>query len=399
LHVITLKPRLIICLLIIVYSTGVFACVYNVRDVGFADILSSPYILYYFITDNTPDTQLTAFKSIAHSVLMETNVSFEIINIERNKDHPANEFIKFWDVRFFPAAIVASPFGQSRVLQITSEHQTFNASALKAVESVVSSPVRGEVLQHIIKAYAVVVLIEGIDARENKAALKVIKSANNEIKRIMPQLPKTIENPPHLITVEREKLSQEKLLLWSLGINAEDLNVPHAAIFYGRGRRFGPVLKGEGISTKNIYMLLSIIGLSCECGIDRLQLMGTTIPLQWDSKKKSEVLSKLGFDAENPMVKTEMMQIMSLGYGKSAREDFEAERSEEAFRNYDEMVMQLGTKQKTGRITPAQLSEMAASDRPKGLSIKKTLLILSLIAMLIIVAGFIILVQRKRSQS
>ena len=123
----------------------------------------------------------------------------------------------------------------------------------------------------------------------------------------MPQMPKTIENPPHLITVQRDKLQQEKLLLWSLGINTEDLDEPHAAIFYGRGRRFGPVLNGKGISTKNIYTLLSIIGLSCECGIDRLQLMGATIPIKWDSKKKSEVLSKLGFDAENPMVKTEMM--------------------------------------------------------------------------------------------
>jgi hypothetical protein len=195
--------------------------------------------------------------------------------------------------------------------------------------------------------------------------------------------------------VQSDKLLQEQVFLWSLGITAEDLQEPHAAIFYGRGRRFGPVLKGEEISTKNIYTLLSIIGLSCECGIDRLKLMGATIPIKWNSDKKSEVLTKLGFDAENPVVKTEMMQIMSLGYGKSSREDFEIERSEEAFKNYDEMVMQLGAKQNTGRITPAQLSEMAASDGLNEFSFKKILLVLGIVALLIICGGLAIFVLRK----
>lgn len=74
----------------------------------------------------------------------------------------------------------------------------------------------------------------------------------------------------------------------------------------------GPVLQGDLISRDIIHNLLSIVGADCECGLDHSWILGRMIPLRWESSVQNELAKNLGFDIENPMVRSEMSQILSL---------------------------------------------------------------------------------------
>lgn len=125
-------------------------------------------------------------------------------------------------------------------------------------------------------------------------------------------MPKSIKEGPHILFLSQEKTQQEKILLWSLDIDVENSEGPKVVVLFGRGRRSGPVLTGEHITHENIFSLLAIIGADCECGLDRSAILGKMVPLRWEKKVQSHLITELGFDAENPMIKAEMSQILSI---------------------------------------------------------------------------------------
>ena len=114
------------------------------------------------------------------------------------------------------------------------------------------------------------------------------------------------------MVISQDKIHEEKILLMSLGIKAEKVVEPAIAIIYGRGRIIGPVLQGEQITQKRLFNLLTIVGADCECGLDQSWILGRMIPLRWESSVQSELVQFLGFDVENPLVKSEMSQILSV---------------------------------------------------------------------------------------
>jgi hypothetical protein len=245
---------------------------------------------------------------------MDSNVEVEIINIEKPNNSRAMEYLHFWEIKSFPSAILVSPEGRSLVLPLSggTPNKSLKESLWSVLESVVSSPKREKIRQNIVKSYCMIVLIQGKDVAENRKAEESVADAMAKIAKMMSQMPKQVKGPPQLILIPRESAPQEKILLWSLGVN-EDMSEPHAAVIYGRGRQIGPRLKGEEITESEIFNLLSVIGSACECGLDRGWILGPMLPLRWDKKLQTEVVELLGFDAESPMVKTEISQILSLG--------------------------------------------------------------------------------------
>ena len=125
-------------------------------------------------------------------------------------------------------------------------------------------------------------------------------------------LPKPVHIPPEIITIKEEDHPQEDVLLWSLGWEKADNVAPAVALVYGRGRRMGPMLKSENIKKDIVRNMLRFIGEDCECGLDRSWMLGTMIPMRWDSKLQAGVVSQYGFDADNPMIISEMSQILSV---------------------------------------------------------------------------------------
>lgn len=401
LSVIVLKIRLttVICILCSFYFSETFGCEYNVRDAGFVTILPTPYRIYCFIRNDTPEELTSTFKQISYTTFMDTNIEFEIINVEQNNDHPAMEYFHFWEIQSFPSAILVSPKGRSMVLPISFSKKSFKETVWSSLESAVSSPKREEILEHIVKAYSAVILIEGKDTVKNKRVHDAVDAASRKIAGMMSQLPKHIDEPPHIIVIPQELIFQERILLWSLNVNESEVNEPCVAVLYGRGRRIGPLLKGEQITESVLFNILFVIGLSCDCGLDARWTRGTLIPHKWGEKMQSDVVKYLGFDAESPMVKMEISSIMSINRSIRMEDNGNIGSSRDELNEYREDVLEYENGSAIGRVSPAQLRELSStgSATPKsGLNFKMILTITSIIVLLIFVGGLFILLKSRR---
>jgi len=291
------------------------------------------------------------FKQISYAIFLDSNVEVEIINVKKQKNHPAMEYFHFWEIKRLPAAILVSPKQHSLVLPISIPNKPFKEAVWTAIENVVSSPKREKILQSIVKAYCVVLLIQGKNATENKRAQEEVTGAIEEISKRMNQLSETITEPPSLIVIPQELLSEERILLWSLGLDENEVSEPY-------------VLKGEEISRRNLFNILSVIGESCQCGYDMGWILEMRIPLRWGMEVQSELVKQLGFDPENPMVKTEMSQILSIGSTLITEGEGYAQSPDV----YSEGTIEFESEPSVGRISPAQFSEMDSPETiPSGI--------------------------------
>jgi hypothetical protein len=306
------------CLALGAYSAR--GCEYNVRAVGFIDVGIEPYRLIVYLPENFPAGELSGLKEALEVALVETNIRFEAVTAGADANQPALELVKTHGISRFPAAVLVSPDGQSMPL-ILSEKETSLAKAVPAaLESVLASPLRRQILEKCADVYGVVLLIEGPDSKANAAARETISAAINNINEQMEYLPtptagKPIEKPPELAVLDQKSLTREQVLLWTLRLKPEDVNQPRAAVFYGRGRWIGPLFEGENLTAGNLTQLLAIIGGDCECGLDYRWVQGTMLPVRWDEALQQKVVASLGFDPENPMTKMEMVSIVRRGMG------------------------------------------------------------------------------------
>ena len=368
------------------------ACVYNVRDMGFVDFGAAPYRLYCYVRDGTPQEIVSRFKEISYATLLDSNVEFETVNLERQPDHPAMEYLRFWEIQSTPALALVSPKGRSLVLPVSGSVTPAREAIWNSLESVVTSAKREEILQHIVSAYSVVLFIEGEDPAENRAAYQSVAAATEKVVDMMRYLPKQIDEPPYIVVIPRAMLAREKVLLWSLGIDEERMRQPCVAVIYGTGRRIGSVLAGWQIRGSALLGTLATIGLSCECGLDRQWLLGSRIPLRWGERIRSQVTKKLGFDPENPMVKTEMSMIMALGLAAS----------EGAPDEYNEEVLPLTSQANPAGLSPAQFRELVSPPSASsiwGLPLRSTLLSIGAGGLFVLVGVLLIFLRARRRLS
>jgi hypothetical protein len=321
------RLMLIVCTCCCLHPFAAFACRYNVREVGFVDLGIERYRLYGYVDKNTPAEITSSFEQISYAALLESNIEAEIIDVNQQKDHPA---IKYLDslqlvakpraalaaaqIQTFPSAVLVSPDGQTLSVPLNSTRQPFEQTLRSGLDDTLSSPKRQEILQQVAKAYGVVLLIESLDAEQNKKAKEAARGAIKLVAGQMQYLPKPIAHPPVLIEVSQASLSQENVLLWSLGLDKDKLDQPHAAVLYGRARWMGPMFKGEQITQDNLTAVLFVIGEDCECGFDHRWLQGTMLPARWDENLLSSAAESLGFDPESPMIKAEISWIVGRGF-------------------------------------------------------------------------------------
>jgi len=368
---------------------------YTVRDVGFVDIGLTPYRLYYYI-------RVGAKQRKRASPLLDSNVAVEIVNVEEQKDHQAIEYLHSQNIKSFPAAVLVSPKGESLVLPISSSSKPFEEVTRATLESVVVSPKREEILQHIVEAYCVVLLIQGKEPAGNERAREIITSAIEEIAKMMGQMPKPTKEPPRLVVMPPESFSQERILLWSLGVNENEMDKPHAAVLYGRGRWIGPLLKGETITENILFNILSVIGSACECGLDRRLILGMMLPLRWGENLQSKAAELLGFDPENPMVKMEMGQILSMGM--SAEDEKSTEPLADALYSYREETVEFESEPTVVMIPPVRSEQFREPDstEPASPEVGSTFRVALFITggmffLILVVGGFIIFRARQKA--
>jgi hypothetical protein len=391
------------CVLTTFLTIGLFTavslgCIYNIRDIGYTDLGSESYRLYFFVQSGTLKEEVVEIERLALIQLRDSNILPEIIGVENQNTHPALGYLKFWEIDTFPAAILVSPSSRSLVLTVPSQSNNLKENLQTLVEEVIDSPVRSEIKKHAVKAYCTILLLEGRDQDTNAQAKKWLNEATREIERQMSQMTRPVEVPPHLITLSPDDLSQEKILIWSLGAEREEAREPAVAILYGRGRLFGAVLRGKTLSRNNIFNLLSLLGASCECGLDREWLLGKMIPLEWGKNSQEEVVKLLGFDADNPMVKSEISRVLSLGPGTNPSG---VNNLSEKFKEYKEVILNLKESTEKTTVSPALLRRLMTSENESSASsstIRNVLFITGCIVFLAVVTGLLIFFRARRQK-
>jgi len=358
---------LISCLI----ATSAFACRYSVRDVGFVEMGDPPYRLIVIVRDDTPAEWVKVCERASYSALLDSNVRFSMANPDRQKDHEVTRHIDPRQQLSSPAAILLSPQGGSLRLAPPPAANDDTATA-SWLESAVVSPTRIELIRATVEAYCAILLIEGDVASENRKAEEAIGAAIEETHKAMGNLPKPITNPPQLVRVSASHRPRENVLLWSLGADASAIAQPSATVIYGRGRRIGPVFKASAITQASLLGVVSLVGESCECGLDRQQMLGAMVPLRWEDAVRARATRILGFDPENPMVRTEVAQILSMGQGRPTSQQG---RDELELMGYSEQVIEFRSDsndaatngnpaERDGATTPTETQPEASESKP-----------------------------------
>ncbi len=298
------------------------ACRFNVREVGFVCFPEEAYYLYALVRDDTPAAQVTAIEEKAKSVLSKSNVIFELIRIDQEKEHPALAHLPMQEIQSYPALVLVSPSPENRmrILSIPQTAQPFSQRLQRVLENLILSPKRQEILKHVAEVYGFVLLVQGRDPEQNQQAAKVVDEVIQEITEMLPNMPQPIYAPaplqkgPQRIDISLQEAEKEKMLFWSLDLSDRDPNVPHVVVLHGRGRMVGVPLAGAEIDAYTLGYFLSVIGADCECGLDRRWMQGRMIPLRWDQPVKARLAKALGYDPENPMIMMEVARIVHRGY-------------------------------------------------------------------------------------
>ncbi len=364
------------------------ACRYTVREIGFADFGSDFYQFVLFKDSRISDADAKLFKNISYAALLDANINAQVIDVQKEKLSLLLEYYKKSSDGKLPNAILVSPEGRAKSLMFNGT-EDFTQIIWSLLEKIVTSSARDKLMKNIIKSFGVVYFIEGNNSEENIRTRKIVEKAIEEIKLVMMSLPKPVHIPPAIITIKANETDDEDILLWSLGWEESDKSKPAVALIYGRGRRMGPMLKGNYIREDVIRNMLRFIGEDCECGLDRSWMLGTMIPLRWDSKLKAAVLAQYGFDADNPMVISEMSQILSV-----APERLNNSVDTDILYGYSENVVSISDSTKHRNMDQSLINTDESS-----YGIKEALSFTLLGFLSIIIIGGIIIIRAKRRNS
>lgn len=358
------------------------------REIGFADFGKDSYQFVLFKDSRISDADAKLCKNISYAALLDANITVQVIDVQKEKTSPLLVSYKKSDTGEIPNAILVSPEGGAKEF-VFNNSEDFTQTVWNILEEIVTSSARDKLIEKIIESYGVVYFIEGINSIENIKARKIVDNSIEEIKHVMMSLPKPVHIPPTIITIESNEIKKESVLLWSLGWKEQDKTRPAVALIYGRGRRMGPLLKDDNIKTDVIKNMLRFIGEDCECGLDRSWMLGTMIPLRWDSKLKAAVLKQYGFDADNPMVISEMSQILSV-----APERVNNSIDTDLLYGYSESVLTISDTTKKRNV-----EQKITRSEDSSFGFEEAIIILLLGFLIIIIVGGFVLHRAKRRNS
>ena len=286
------------------------ACRYTVRDVGFADLGNERYTFFCFVDEQVSTERAKQLGQAAGALLGDSNVRFELVNLAGG-DHPQAKRLAKRESGV-PAGLLLSPDGEL-AWTVTFPAAKPDNPEWSFLASAVSSPIRNELIKKLIPAYAVILFVEGTDAAQTRRARVAVSDAIKAITPLMPQMPKPVDHPPEMVVVPTERIAEESVLMWSLGLDTEPVPEPQAVVLMGRGRRVGQPMRGGLVTRTALQESLAVVGQDCECGLDRVWMQGERFPLSWGRTEKTAAFKELGFDPDNPQVKAEISRIITRG--------------------------------------------------------------------------------------
>lgn len=298
--------RLLPTLALVLASTGLSleACRYSIRDTGFVDLGLGAYRLE--LAPGIVSGEVAAFfRQAAEGALLDSNVEFAAGTEPASGDAGLH---------------ITDATGRRLELVKAGSLPRQREEVMRLIESVATSPRREDIVREALRSFAVLVLVEGTNASANQQCRETLDAAVRAVERLMPGMPKPVAIPPQRVLVPVSEQSGEALLLWGLGLDPAPAGDPRLALVYGRGRRLGVPLEGPMITRTAVQERLVMIGQDCECDLDRAWLKGPVIPGRWDRELQQIAARTLGFDPENPMVRTEVSRIVLRGEGDRIRQ-------------------------------------------------------------------------------
>jgi hypothetical protein len=394
-------------LIVVACSSVAMACRYTVRDVAFVDLNERPYRLFLF-TDQQQNSELaTAMREAASEKLADANVVAEHVDLHRFPDHPARRYAV--DSERLPAAVLVAPDERTLVLEEAISPKSGSGEFARLFETIVDSPTRREIFSRVCDVHSVLLVVDGEDERVNRETLEMVRKTIPQVRDALTYMPKPIKEPPHLIHLSRQQADEERVLLWSLGVDHRPVPPSQIALLFGRGRKLGPVLRFPEDQRRKLIRSLAVVGQDCECGLDRRWMQGQMVPHNWTAHDEAVATRKLNFDPGNPLVKAEINRILSRGPGTEPGGLSELETAEKIFPalSYQEIALDeepsasvdsetrtTDETKPTGSATPAlKKSTEAEADRrdlPPG---RWTFILLAGSALLVIGIGLLILLR------
>ncbi|MBI9016022.1 MAG: hypothetical protein JEZ07_02060 [Phycisphaerae bacterium] len=393
-----MKIKLLLILLLL--SSTTWACQYNVRDIGFVDLKGSTYKLYVFL-DKDNSEQQSQLQTLLNDKLYDSNVISEILLSDSNVFHIEKP-------TRLPAAVLVASNSEKLSIALDKPNKTISQQLTDITDQLISSSIKSEILKQMAGNFAVVLLIESADSKQNIQAQATIANSLEYIKQQMVFMPKKVNSPPVLFKISAADAKTHDIFLWELGINKIDGTA--AAIVYGRLRKMGPVMTGNEITEEMLNAYLGVIGADCECDLDRRLLHSPMLAHRWPRQLYLDTTEALGFDPENPQVKMEISQIISshssISTGKLETPDVSFGYQEfiiddsSLIKDIDQLP-EVAPPENLEEIPLPPVNQEPAQKRtePKPKPITPdggfSLSILVILAIIVVIAGFIIVMGKK----
>jgi hypothetical protein len=279
------------------------ACRYSVRDTGFVEFETSPWTLRLSGFDSST---LARWQQAAGAQLLESNLRLEAVPSPSPSPGSTASSTA-------PVLTLRGPDDRELPLAPPAALPMDSPGMASFLDQLVLSPLRDQLHQRLLESFAVILLIEGTDTPANTAARRAADEAIRAFTPLLRSLPKPVDFPPRLSTLTPSDLAAERILVWSLGCNPAPQRDPRALVLFGRGRCLDQPLEGPLITRSALVERLHVIGQDCECDLDRSVFQGPMFPARWDSSRQTTAARSLGFDPENPLVRTEVSRIVLRG--------------------------------------------------------------------------------------
>ena len=371
-------------------------CRFTVRDVAYVDLGDEGYRLYGFIADPDETDLDERFERLATAILLDSNIEARLLDPDGELPEDGAEILRALEIQEFPVAVLVGPDGALLEVPLTEDGDPGELAG-ERVSALIDSPARRRFSSSAVENYCTVLLVSGGDQARDEAARAAVEAAFEQLRGVWDRMPKDVGRPPKLLQVGEP--ATERVLLWSLGIEAERDGSPAVAVLFGRGRRIGPVLEGSAITETALFGILNAAGQSCECELDRSWMRGPRIPLRWDNDLKARAVAFLGFDPENPRIKSEISGILSRGPSADAGSDPLREGL-----TIEEMLMAYSEESVVGPLSDEQAevrsigesAEPADQAPPRGLSVWARIAVALGVALLASLATGAFLILRNR---
>lgn len=307
-------------------SAGIaWACRYTVRDIGFVDLRGAEYSLV--LADVEDETPAAARFHLPKAWGDRLSRALGGSNLR-------------WGWGETLAGATTLPSGREGARQVTAtlvdrqgrrlqierwggdavRGEPRAADDLDALIRLLFSPTRERLAGEGVGAFAQLIVLEGTDRDANERAWRVAEEAAAAIRKIEPMLPRPIAFPIQVERIELAERIADPVFEWACGreiaVAGDVADPPQEAVLavvYGRGRLAGPAMVGDEIRLHETLAQLALVGESCECETDRGWVEERILPHRWDADERQRAATWLGFDPESPLVRAEMIRIVSQG--------------------------------------------------------------------------------------